>query len=32
VASGKLPGFRELKIQPRSVKEMVPTYLGPRAG
>jgi NADH dehydrogenase len=34
VASGDLPGFRELGIQPKSVEEIVPTYVGrgrPRA-
>jgi NADH dehydrogenase len=29
VASGALPGLRELNIQPTSVGEIVPTYLGP---
>jgi len=28
VASGTLPGFRELNIQPTSVEEILPTYLG----
>ena len=28
VASGKLPGFRELGIQPKAVEEIVPTYIG----
>jgi NADH dehydrogenase len=28
VASGTLPGFRELDIQPRTVEEVVPTYVG----
>ena len=28
VASGALPGFRELDIQPRTVEEVVPTYVG----
>ena len=31
VASGTLPGFRELNIQPKTVEEVVPTYIGPRA-
>jgi len=31
VASGTLPGFRELDLQPKAVEEIVPTYLG-RAG
>ena len=29
VASGVLPGFRELNLQPRTVEEVVPTYLVP---
>jgi len=29
VASGTLPGFRELNIEPRTVEEVVPTYLVP---
>ena len=28
VASGTLPGFRELDIQPKAVEEIVPTYVG----
>jgi len=28
VASGTLPGFRELNIQPKAVEEIVPTYVG----
>jgi uncharacterized protein YbjT (DUF2867 family) len=28
VASGNLPGLRELDIQPRAVEEIVPTYIG----
>jgi uncharacterized protein YbjT (DUF2867 family) len=28
VASGALPGFRELDIQPKAVEEVVPTYIG----
>ena len=28
MASGDLPGFRELDIEPRTVGEVVPTYLG----
>jgi uncharacterized protein YbjT (DUF2867 family) len=31
VASGTLPGLQELKIQPKIVEEVVPTYIGPRA-
>ena len=31
VASGTLPGLRELKIQPKTVEEAVPTYIGLRA-
>jgi hypothetical protein len=31
VASGTLPGLQELKIQPKTVKEVVPTYIGTRA-
>ena len=31
VLSGTLPGFRELNIQPKTVEEVVPTYIGPRA-
>ena len=29
VASGALPGFRELDIQPKAVEDIVPTYVGP---
>lgn len=29
VASGNLPGLRELGIEPKSVEEIVPNYLGP---
>jgi uncharacterized protein YbjT (DUF2867 family) len=29
VASGALPGFRDLGLEPRSVAEIVPTYIGP---
>jgi NADH dehydrogenase len=29
VASGTLPGLRDLNIVPRAVEEIVPTYLGP---
>ncbi|HEX2114675.1 MAG TPA: complex I NDUFA9 subunit family protein [Alphaproteobacteria bacterium] len=29
LASGALPGFRDLDIEPRSVAEIVPTYIGP---
>ena len=28
VASGILPGFRELDISPKSIEEVVPTYIG----
>jgi uncharacterized protein YbjT (DUF2867 family) len=28
VATGTLPGFRELNIQPKAVEEIVPTYIG----
>ena len=31
VASGALPGFRELVIQPKTVEAVVPTYIGPQA-
>ena len=31
VVSGTLPGFRELNIQPKTVEEVVPTYIGPGA-
>ena len=31
VASGTLPGFEELKIQPRSVEAVVPTYINAQA-
>ena len=31
VASGSLPGFQELKIQPKPVEQVVSTYIGPRA-
>ena len=31
VASGMLPGLQELKIQPRTVEEVVPAYIGSRA-
>jgi uncharacterized protein YbjT (DUF2867 family) len=31
VVSGTLPGFRELNILPKTVEEVVPTYIGPRA-
>jgi hypothetical protein len=30
VASGMLPGLQELKIQPKTVEEVVPTYIGSR--
>ena len=29
LASGALPGFRELDIQPKAVEDIVPTYVGP---
>jgi hypothetical protein len=28
VASGDLPGFQDLKIQPKTVEAVVPTYIG----
>jgi hypothetical protein len=31
IPSGILPGFQELKIQPKTIEEVVPTYIGPRA-
>jgi len=31
VASGALPGLQDLKIQPKKVEEVVPTYIGPQA-
>jgi uncharacterized protein YbjT (DUF2867 family) len=31
VASRTLPGLQELKIQPKTVEEVVPTYIGPQA-
>lgn len=31
VASGALPGLQELNIQPKTVEEVVPTYIGTRA-
>jgi uncharacterized protein YbjT (DUF2867 family) len=31
VASGALPGFRELNIEPKTIEEVVPTYIGARA-
>jgi uncharacterized protein YbjT (DUF2867 family) len=31
VASGALPGLQDLNIQPKTVEEVVPTYIGPRA-
>jgi len=31
VASGALPGLQDLKIQPKRVEEVVPTYIGPQA-
>jgi hypothetical protein len=31
LASGTLPGLQELKIQPKTVEEVVPTYISPRA-
>jgi uncharacterized protein YbjT (DUF2867 family) len=32
LASGALPGFRDLNVEPRSVAEIVPTYIGPSRG
>jgi NADH dehydrogenase len=29
VASGALPGLQDLKIRPKTVEEVVPTYIGP---
>jgi NADH dehydrogenase len=31
VASGGLPDAQDLKIQPKTVEEVIPTYIGPRA-
>jgi uncharacterized protein YbjT (DUF2867 family) len=31
LASGTLPGLQELKIQPKTVEQVVPTYIRPRA-
>jgi uncharacterized protein YbjT (DUF2867 family) len=31
VASGTLPGLRELNIEPKTVEKVVPSYIGPRA-
>jgi NADH dehydrogenase len=31
VASGVPPGFRELGIQPETIEDLVPTYIGPVA-
>jgi uncharacterized protein YbjT (DUF2867 family) len=31
IASGALPGLRELNIQPKTVEEVVPTYIGTHA-
>ena len=31
VASGTLPGLHELKIKPKTVEEVIPTYIGTRA-
>jgi uncharacterized protein YbjT (DUF2867 family) len=31
VASGSLPGFQELNIQPKALEDVVSTYIGPRA-
>src|SRR5262245_48261828 len=31
VASGTLPGLHELKIQPKTVEKVIPTYIGTRA-
>jgi NADH dehydrogenase len=30
VARGALPGLQELNIEPKTVEEVVPTYIGPR--
>jgi uncharacterized protein YbjT (DUF2867 family) len=32
LAGGALPGFRDLDVEPRSVAEIVPTYIGPSRG
>jgi NADH dehydrogenase len=32
LASGALPGFRDLGIQPKPVEDIVPTYIGTRRG
>jgi hypothetical protein len=31
VASGALPDVQDLGIQPKTVEEIIPTYIGPRA-
>jgi NADH dehydrogenase len=31
VASGALPNVQELGIQPKTVEEVIPTYIGPQA-
>ena len=31
VSSGALPGLQDLKIQPKTVEDVLPTYIGPRA-
>lgn len=31
VSSRALPGLQDLKIQPKTVEEIIPTYIGPRA-
>jgi hypothetical protein len=31
VASGVLPDVQDLNIQPKTVEEVIPTYIGPRA-
>jgi NADH dehydrogenase len=31
VASGDLPGIQDLEIQPKTVEEVIPTFIGPRA-
>ena len=32
VASGTLPGLRELNIEPKAIEDIVPTYLGGSRG
>ena len=31
VSSGVLPGLQDLKIKPKTVEDVLPTYIGPRA-